>query len=64
MRRRRRGLLRMYYGVDEQGSKEEENPLDIDQSGFKPDAFMEKMLKECSLNELYRQEARMKKGLC
>ena len=54
----------MYYGVDEQGSKEEENPLDIDQSGFKPDAFMEKMLKECSLNELYRQEARMKKGLC
>ena len=62
LRRRRRGLLRMYYGVDEHGNQEAENPLDIDQAGFRPDAYMEKVLKECSLNELYKQEGRMKKG--
>ena len=52
----------MYYGVDEYGNHQQENPLDIDQAGFRPDAYMEKVLKECSLNELYKQEGRMKKG--
>ena len=64
LRRRRRGLLRMYYGVNEHGGgQREENPLDIDKAGFKPDVYMEKTLRECSLNELYKQEGRMKKGL-
>lgn len=62
VRRRRRGMLRMYYGVNDQTQAEQENPLDIDRAGFKPDAFMEKTLKESSLNELYKQEERMKKG--
>ncbi len=62
MRKRRRGLLRMYYGVDENAPQQEDNPLDIDKAGFKPQSFMEKTLKESSLNQLYRQEERMKKG--
>ena len=64
VRKRRRGLLRMYYGVDENGPLQEENPLDIDKASFRPQAFMEKMLKESSLNHLYRQEEKMKKGGC
>ena len=62
MRRRRRGLLRMYYGVDDSVQLQQDNPLDIDKAGFKADMFMEKMLKETSLNNLYKQEERMKKG--
>ena len=64
VRKRRRGLLRMYYGVDENGPLQEDNPLDIDKSGFRPQHFMEKTLKESSLNQLYRQEEKMKKGGC
>ncbi len=60
---RRRGLLRMYYGVDEDGPLQEENPLDIDKTAFKPSLFMERVLKECSLNQLYKQEEKMKKGM-
>lgn len=53
----------MYYGVDDQGAgKQEENPLDIDRAGFRAKEFMEKMLKESSLTELYRQEEKMKRG--
>ncbi len=63
MRRRRRGLLRMYYGVDDSVQVQQDNPLDIDKAGFKADMFMEKMLKETSLNNLYKQEERMKKGM-
>lgn len=62
MRKRRRGLLRMYYGVDDQVPEEKANPLDIDHNQFKSDMFMEKVLKECSLNELYQMEGKMKKG--
>ena len=56
-------MLHMYYGVDENGPLREENPLDIDKSSFRPQLFMDKMLKESSLNELYRQEEKMKKGV-
>lgn len=64
MRRRRRGLLRMYYGVDDQElASQQGNPLDIDSAGFKVDQYMEKMLKELSLTDLYEKERRMKKGL-
>ena len=52
----------MYYGVDDQVSEEKTNPLDIDHTQFKSDMFMEKVLKECSLNELYQMEGKMKKG--
>ena len=61
--KRRRGLLRMYYGVDSEAPKEKENPLDLDKAGFQLEAFMEKSLKERSLNELFNQEQKMKKGI-
>ena len=52
----------MYYGVDDSDSQQAGNPLDIDKTSFKSLQFMDKLLKECSLNELYHQEDRMKKG--
>lgn len=52
----------MYYGVDDSVQVQQDNPLDINKSGFKSEMFMEKMLKESSLNDLYKQEERMKKG--
>ena len=64
MRKRRRGLLRMYYGVDDQVPEQKANPMDIDHAQFRSDMFMEKVLKECSLNELYHMEGKMKKGRC
>jgi hypothetical protein len=61
-RRKRRGLLRMYYGVDDHvTSSHQTNPLDIDSSGFKVDEYLEKMLKELSLTDLYEKERKMKK---
>lgn len=57
----------MYYGVNENdghggGASEQTNPLDIDSSGFKVDQYMEKMLKELSLTDLYDRERKVKKG--
>lgn len=54
----------MYYGVDEHAaSKKHENPLDIDATGFKPELYMEKLMKESVLTDLYQQEERMKKDI-
>ena len=61
-RKRRRGLLRMYYGVDEGSTQQASDPLDIDKTGFQSQQFMDKLLKESSLNQLYVQEDKMKKG--
>ena len=53
----------MYYGVDEQESSEQHSdPLDIDSLGFKPDQYLEKLLKDSSLLELFDKERRMKRG--
>ena len=38
------------------------DPVDIDKASFQPPLFMGKVLKECSLSELYHKEERMKKG--
>ncbi len=63
IRRRRRGLLRMYYGVDgQENSDKHSNPLDIDDMSFKADQYLEKLLKELSLVELFDKERQMKRG--
>lgn len=63
IRRRRRGLLHMYYGMDSaEVSSRKENPLDIDGTGFKPENYMEHLLKESSLNELFVREQQMRRG--
>lgn len=65
VRRRRRGLLHMYYGMDSgEVSRRKENPLDIDSTGFKSEQYIEHLLKESSLNELYASERQMRKGTC
>ena len=57
----------MYYGVTDEGAggasaREPANPLDIDSSGFKVDQYMEKMLRNLSLTDLYDKERKVKKG--
>lgn len=53
----------MYYGMDSaEVSSRKEDPLDIDGTGFKPENFMEHLLKESSLNELFDRERQMRKG--
>ena len=53
----------MYYGVDDQvSSNQQEDPLDIDSVGFKVDLYLEKLLKELSLTELFDKERQMKRG--
>ena len=53
----------MYYGVDDQvSSTHQEDPLDIDSVGFKVDLYLEKLLKELSLTELFDKKRQMKSG--
>lgn len=59
MRRRR---IAYDYGVDDQvSSNQQEDPLDIDSVGFKVDLYLEKLLKELSLTELFDKERQMKR---
>lgn len=55
----------MYYGVNEESNSSSQplNPLDIDSSGFKVEQYVEKMLKELSLTDLYDRERCVKKGM-
>lgn len=53
----------MYYGMESgEVSRRKENPLDIDGTGFKSEEYIEHLLKESSLNELYASEKQMRKG--
>lgn len=53
----------MYYGLDSAAvSSRKEDPLDIDGTGFKPEKFLEHLLKESSLNELFERERQMRRG--
>ena len=54
----------MYYGVDDQENVEQHSdPMDIDGPGFKADQFLENLLKEMSLIELYDRERQMRRGV-
>lgn len=62
--RQKRGLLKLYYGVgDEAGDATVINPCDINGAHFKPDAYMEKLLKEKSLTELMDKETDITKQI-
>ena len=55
--RQRRGMLKMYYGVGEESGKAPViDSCDINGAHFKPAAFLEKLFKEKSLNELLDKE--------
>jgi len=63
LRKRRRGLLRMYYGVDDgtQGNKQE-NVLDINSTYFKANKYLEQMYKTCDLQHLKMEKEKTKSG--
>ena len=53
----------MYYGVDESAkSQVQDDPLNIDRAEFTVDKYMNSVLKDSSLNDLYKREERTKKG--
>ena len=54
--RQKRGLLKLYYGVGEEGGEVASNPYDINGAHFKPRDYMQKLLKEKSLTELMDKE--------
>jgi len=62
--RQRRGMLKMYYGVGEESGKSAViDSCDINGAHFKPEAFLEKLFKEKSLNELHDKETEISKQI-
>lgn len=61
--RQKRGLLKLYYGVGDEPGDAPVNPCDINGAHFKPDAYMEKLLKEKSLPELMDKETDITKQI-
>ena len=47
----------MYYGVGDEPGETPVDPCDINGAHFKPEAYMEKLLKEKSLTELMDKES-------
>ncbi|XP_060911650.1 vacuolar protein sorting-associated protein 51 homolog [Labrus mixtus] len=66
-RRRVHGMLKMYYGLNEEGKAEEQpdslDPCDINGPHFDPELFLNKLRRECSLAELMDQETCMVKQI-
>ncbi|XP_065649372.1 vacuolar protein sorting-associated protein 51 homolog isoform X2 [Hydra vulgaris] len=60
-RRRKRGLLKMYYGTSQEA--ENKDPYDIDQAYFEHDAYLEKIFKEKTLHELMDKESEVVKQI-
>ncbi|XP_060593250.1 vacuolar protein sorting-associated protein 51 homolog [Ruditapes philippinarum] len=63
-RRKRHGMLKMYYGLDEdKAGGASLDPCDIDGAHFKPDMFLGKLIREKSLTELMDKESEMLKQI-
>ncbi|XP_048584517.1 vacuolar protein sorting-associated protein 51 homolog isoform X2 [Nematostella vectensis] len=62
--RQRRGLLKMYYGVGEEGDKSAAiDPCDINGAHFKPEVYLERLFKEKSLTDLMDKEGDVSKQI-
>ena len=61
-RRRKRGLLKMYYGTGQDVAKQ--NPYDINEPHFQHNVYLEKMFKEKTLHELMDKESEVVKRKC
>ena len=60
--RRKHGMLKMYYGLDDQPDKHSSlDPTDINGAHFNPEVFLMKIMKEKRLNDLIDKEAEMVK---
>ena len=61
-RRRKRGLLKLYYGVSDQTSTgNKPDPYDINEAHFEHDAFLDRLFKEKTLSELMDKETEIVK---
>uniref|UniRef100_A0A3P9C6Q3 Vacuolar protein sorting-associated protein 51 homolog n=2 Tax=Haplochromini TaxID=319058 RepID=A0A3P9C6Q3_9CICH len=62
-RRRVHGMLKIYYGLNEEGKAPEQpeslDPCDINGPHFDPELYLNKLRRECSLTELMDQETCM-----
>uniref|UniRef100_A0A665XDG7 Vacuolar protein sorting-associated protein 51 homolog n=1 Tax=Echeneis naucrates TaxID=173247 RepID=A0A665XDG7_ECHNA len=67
VRRRVHGMLKLYYGLNEEGKAAEESesldPCDINGPHFDPELYLNKLRRECSLAELMDQETCMVKQI-
>uniref|UniRef100_A0A8C8HZH5 Vacuolar protein sorting-associated protein 51 homolog n=1 Tax=Oncorhynchus tshawytscha TaxID=74940 RepID=A0A8C8HZH5_ONCTS len=66
-KRRVHGMLKLYYGLNEEGKTvdqaESMNPCDINGTHFDPEVYLNKFRRECSLGELMDQESCMVKQI-
>ncbi|XP_024120450.1 vacuolar protein sorting-associated protein 51 homolog [Oryzias melastigma] len=66
-RRRVHGMLKLYYGLNEEGKTSEKSPsldpCDINGPHFDPELYLNKLRRECSLAELMDQETCMVKQI-
>ncbi|KAM6911990.1 vacuolar protein sorting-associated protein 51 homolog [Lycodopsis pacificus] len=66
-KRRVHGMLKLYYGLDEEGKAAEQakslDPCDINGPHFDHEVFLNKLRRECSLAELMDQETCMVKQI-
>lgn len=66
-RRRVHGMLKLYYGLNEEGKSAEQpeslDPCDINGPHFDPELYLNKLRRECSLAELMDQETCMVKQI-
>ncbi|XP_071493874.1 vacuolar protein sorting-associated protein 51 homolog [Diadema antillarum] len=62
--RRKHGMLKMYYGLDDQPDKGARlDPTDINGAHFDPEVYLTKIMKEKRLNDLIDKEAEMVKQI-
>ncbi|KAG9352007.1 hypothetical protein JZ751_023258 [Albula glossodonta] len=65
-KRRVHGMLKLYYGLNEEGKNDQPeslDPCDINGPHFDPEVYLNKLRKECSLTELMDQESCMVKQI-
>ncbi|XP_036380579.1 vacuolar protein sorting-associated protein 51 homolog [Megalops cyprinoides] len=65
-KRRVHGMLKLYYGLNEEGKSDQTeslDPCDINGPHFDPEVYLNKLRKECSLAELMDQESCMVKQI-
>lgn len=66
-KRKVHGMLKLYYGLNEEGKTVDQveslDPCDINGPHFDPDVFLNKLRRECSLGELMDQESCMVKQI-
>uniref|UniRef100_H3CZN4 Vacuolar protein sorting-associated protein 51 homolog n=1 Tax=Tetraodon nigroviridis TaxID=99883 RepID=H3CZN4_TETNG len=66
-RRRVHGMLKLYYGLNEEGKADEQprslDPCDINGPHFDPELYLNKLRRECSLAELMDHETCMVKQI-